>query len=76
MMSEQTVYENVAEYFGCNVFNDVVMRERLPKSVYKAVVRTKEYGTALDPEVADVVHPPRTARQSAAGILRQGARQG
>ncbi|MBQ4466003.1 MAG: glutamine synthetase III, partial [Oscillospiraceae bacterium] len=46
---------NVAEYFGCNVFNDVVMRERLPKNVYKAVVRTKEYGTALSPDVADVV---------------------
>ncbi len=51
----ETVHENVAEYFGCNVFNDVVMRERLPKNVYKAVLRTKQFGTALDPDVADVV---------------------
>ncbi|MBQ8928502.1 MAG: glutamine synthetase III [Oscillospiraceae bacterium] len=54
-MSEQVMHETVAEYFGCNVFNDTVMRERLPKSAYKAVVRTKELGTALSPEVADVV---------------------
>ncbi len=46
---------SVAEYFGCNVFNDVVMRERLPKYAYKAVVKTKQLGLALDPEVADVV---------------------
>ena len=26
---------NVTEIFGENAFNDVVMRERLPKSVYK-----------------------------------------
>lgn len=51
----ETVHENVAEYFGCNVFNDVVMRERLPKNVYKAVLRTKQFGIALDPDVADVV---------------------
>lgn len=51
----ETVHENVAEYFGCNVFNDVVMRERLPKNVYKAVLRTKQFGTALDPDVAEVV---------------------
>ncbi|MDE7120830.1 MAG: glutamine synthetase III [Oscillospiraceae bacterium] len=53
-MQNQT-NENVAEYFGCNVFNDVVMRERLPKYAYKAVVKTKQFGTALSPDVADVV---------------------
>ena len=26
---------NVSEMFGKNVFNDAVMRDRLPKSVYK-----------------------------------------
>ena len=49
------VNSKVTEYFGCNVFNDVAMRERLPKYAYKAVVRTKQFGTALSPEVADVV---------------------
>ena len=53
-MSEQ-VNSNVAEYFGCNVFNDVVMQERLPKYAYKAVVKTKQFGIALDPDIADVV---------------------
>ena len=28
-------YINVAETFGCDVFNDSVMQERLPKKVYK-----------------------------------------
>ncbi len=51
----EQVKPTVAEYFGCNVFNDVVMRERLPKSVYKAVQRTKQLGIALEPDVADVV---------------------
>lgn len=32
------------DIFGCNVFNDRVMRERLPKSVYKALHKTVEYG--------------------------------
>ncbi len=54
-MSEVVANQNVAEYFGCNVFNDTVMRDRLPKNVYKSVQRTKQFGTALDPEVADVV---------------------
>ncbi len=54
-MSETTHFSNVPEYFGCNVFSDTVMRERLPKSIYKAVQRTKQFGTALSPEVADVV---------------------
>ncbi|MGN0606137.1 MAG: glutamine synthetase III [Oscillospiraceae bacterium] len=45
----------VDEYFGCDVFNDSVMRDRLPKNVYKAVIRTKNFGTALDITIADVV---------------------
>ena len=28
-------YVNVTEIFGCDVFNDAVMEERLPKKVYK-----------------------------------------
>ena len=30
---------NMAEMFGKNVFNDAVMRDRLPKSVYKKLKR-------------------------------------
>ncbi|MBQ8122998.1 MAG: glutamine synthetase III, partial [Ruminococcus sp.] len=54
-MSEITNGKNVAEFFGCNVFSDQVMRERLPKTVYKSVQRTKQLGIALDKDVADVV---------------------
>ena len=54
-MSEISSFSNVPEYFGCNVFSDTVMRDRLPKNIYKAVQRTKQFGIALDPAVADVV---------------------
>lgn len=41
--------------FGSNVFNDAVMKERLPKATYKALMKTIEEGRSLDPAVADVV---------------------
>ena len=43
------------ELFGCNVFNDQEMKNRLPKSVFKAVQRTTRRGERLDAGVADVV---------------------
>ena len=43
------------EIFGSNVFNDSVMKERLPKAVYKALKKTIDEGTSLDPAVAEVV---------------------
>ena len=46
---------NVAEIFGKNVFNETVMRERLPKSVFKKMKKTIEDGAELDPSIADVV---------------------
>ena len=51
-MSEKV---NVAEIFGANVFNDAVMRERLPKSVYKKLRKTIVEGTELEPGIADSV---------------------
>ena len=44
---------NVSEMFGKNVFNDAVMRDRLPKSVYKKLKKTIEEGKELSMEVAD-----------------------
>ncbi|MDR3551707.1 MAG: glutamine synthetase III [Clostridia bacterium] len=41
--------------YGENVFNDSVMRERLPKDTYKKLRRTIEEGLPLDPTVAEVV---------------------
>ena len=43
------------ELFGINVFNDTVMRQRLPKETYKALHKTIDDGRRLDPEVASVV---------------------
>jgi glutamine synthetase len=43
------------ELFGSNTFNDPVMRDRLPKTVYKAVTRTIRQGMSLDASVADAV---------------------
>lgn len=43
------------ELFGSMVFNDHVMRERLPKDTYKALKRTMENGKKLDPSIADTV---------------------
>lgn len=46
---------NVAEIFGKNVFNETVMREYLPKGVFKKLKKTMEDGAELDPSIADVV---------------------
>ena len=46
---------NVSEIFGKNVFNDAVMREHLPKSVYKKLKKTIEDGADLDSTIADAV---------------------
>jgi len=45
----------LTEIFGSNVFNDSVMRERLPKATYKALKKTIDEGLPLDPAVAEVV---------------------
>ena len=47
--------KNIPELFGCMVFNDDVMRERLPKEVYKSLTRTVATGKQIDPSIADVV---------------------
>ena len=44
-----------SENFGENVFGISVMRDKLPKDVYKSLVSTIEDGTPLDPGVASVV---------------------
>ena len=41
--------------FGVNVFNDSVMRQRLPKETYLALHKTIDDGRRLDPQVANVV---------------------
>ena len=45
----------VPDLYGADVFNDSIMRERLPKSVYKKLRATIEDGTAMDSATADVI---------------------
>ena len=47
--------KHVPEIFGSMVFNDDVMRERLPKEVYKSLMKTIATGKTIDASVADVV---------------------
>ncbi|MEF2852455.1 MAG: glutamine synthetase III [Lachnospiraceae bacterium] len=46
---------NVTRIFGENVFNEHVMRERLPKKIYKELHKTIDEGKELDPMTAEVV---------------------
>jgi glutamine synthetase len=44
-----------SQIFGANVFSQAVMKERLPKSVYKALQATIKQGKPIDPSIADAV---------------------
>jgi len=48
-------HESVTEVFGSNVFNDSVMRERLPEDVYNSLKKTIQGYEPLDPVLADVI---------------------
>lgn len=53
--AQQQPTQRVSNIFGVDVFSPRVMRERLPKDVYKRLLPTITQGARLDPEVADVV---------------------
>ena len=59
---------DVKKIFGSNVFNDAVMKERLPKAAYKKMKATIDAGAELDPEVADIV-----AHEMKEWAIEQGA---
>lgn len=46
---------NVTELFACNVFNDEVMKNVLPKEVYKSLRKTIDEGSPLDNAIASAV---------------------
>ena len=46
---------SLTEVFGSNVFNDAVMKERLPKSTYKSLKKTIDEGIPLQSDIAEVV---------------------
>ena len=45
----------VTDLYGSMVFNEHVMRERLPKATYKQLMKTIKEGAPLDEDVANVV---------------------
>ena len=47
--------QNISELYGSLVFNDKVMRSKLPKDMYKALKKTIESGTHLELDVANSV---------------------
>ncbi len=46
---------NIPEMFGSMVFNDAIMRQRLPKDVYKSLTDTIQTGKMIDVSIANVV---------------------
>ncbi len=47
--------QNPSEYYGCKVFSEQVMRDKLPKPTYKAMLETLHNGAPLKLEDANVV---------------------
>ena len=47
--------ERIDAIFGSDTFSRSTMRQRLPKEVYRSLLRTIDQGQPLDPAVADVV---------------------
>ena len=47
--------ERVDEFYGADVFSISAMRQRLPKNIFKKLLRTLELGEALSTDVADIV---------------------
>ncbi|HEY6948864.1 MAG TPA: glutamine synthetase III, partial [Gemmatimonadales bacterium] len=50
-----TSADRVDTIFAKDVFSPTLMRQRLPKEVYRSLMRTIDHGEALDPQVAGVV---------------------
>lgn len=48
-------FESIPSLFGSDVFNEAVMRERLPKTVFKSLKRTIDGLQDLEPGIANVV---------------------
>src|SRR5271156_2006795 len=46
---------SASELFGSNVFGKSAMKERLPKPVFKSLIKTIDTGSHLDPAMADIV---------------------
>ena len=47
--------KNVPEFFGCMVFNEDVMRERLAPEIFESLIKTIETGKTIDASIASPV---------------------
>ncbi|CAN5708260.1 glutamine synthetase III [soil metagenome] len=47
--------DRVEDVFGCDVFSEKAMRERLPKNIFQRLMRTTQRGEKLDAQLADVI---------------------
>ncbi|MBQ9155359.1 MAG: glutamine synthetase III [Eubacterium sp.] len=54
-MSKSIPEKSIPELYGSYVFNDKIMRNKLPKDIYKALKKTIENGTHLELDVANSV---------------------
>ena len=54
-MEVRCTMSNIPEIFGENVFNENVMRDKLPKEVFKKLMKTIDLGAPLDVSIANVV---------------------
>ena len=52
---ENNNYNNIPEMFGSMVFNEAVIKDRLPKTTYKTLKKSIANGTPLDLATADVI---------------------
>ena len=66
-VKEEEIY-NIADIFGEDVFDDSVMRERLPKLTYETLKKTIDTGSELDLDTADVI-----AQQMKEWAIEKGA---
>ena len=61
---------NVMEIYGSKVFNEHVMKERLPSATYKSLKNTLHKGAPLDIEVAKLAGLPGSVTRRAHEVLR------
>ncbi len=55
VINMENIVENITELFGSMVFNETVMKDRLPRETYRQLKQTIRKGADIDPAVASIV---------------------
>ena len=53
--SNTTSIRKVSDYYGCNVFSDNIMRDKLPESIYQEFRRIVDEGRPLTINIAEFI---------------------